>query len=60
MKRKTMAYRLVTVLGILLALGSAVSSALDVTWWVTAALLGTAFFNVLLVGVFTLRFRRKM
>lgn len=45
---------------VLLALGGAVSNALDAPWWVTAALLGTAFFNVLLAGVFTLWFRRKM
>lgn len=45
---------------VLLALGSAVSSALDAPWWVTTALLGTALFNLLLCGVFTLWFRRKM
>ena len=44
----------------LLALGGAVSCALDAPWWVTAALLGTAFFNVLMAAVFTLWFQRKM
>lgn len=45
---------------VLLALGGAVSSSLDAPWWVTAALLGTAFFNVLLCCLFTLWFQRKM
>lgn len=48
------------VITVLLALGGAVSSALEAPWWVTAALLGTALFNVLLAAVFTLWFQRKM
>lgn len=45
---------------ILLALAGAVSRSLDAPWWVTAALFGSAFFNMLLVYVFTLWFQRKM
>ena len=45
---------------VLLALGGAVSSSMDTPVWVTAALLGTAIFNVLLSGVFTLWLRRRM
>lgn len=45
---------------VLLALGGAVSGYMDAPLWVTILLLGTAVFNVLLSGVFTLWFRRKM
>lgn len=45
---------------ILMALGGAVSSYLDVPAWITWTLLGIAGFNVLLSGVFTLWLRRKM
>ena len=48
------------VTAVLLALGGAVSGYLDAPLWVTGALLGTAVFNVLLGGVFTLWLRRKM
>lgn len=45
---------------VLLALGGAVSGYMDAPLWVTILLLGTAVFNVLLSGVFTLWFRRRM
>lgn len=45
---------------VLLALGGAVSSYLDVPEWITWTLLGIAAFNVLLAGVFTLWLRRRM
>ena len=45
---------------VLLALGSAVSSYLDVPEWITWTLLGIVAFNVLLTGVFTLWLRRRM
>ncbi|MCI6055123.1 hypothetical protein [Dysosmobacter sp.] len=45
---------------VLLALGGAVSSYLDVPEWITWTLLGIAAFNVLLTGVFTLWLRRRM
>ena len=45
---------------VLLALGSAVSSYLDVPEWIAWTLLGIAAFNVLLTGVFTLWLRRRM
>lgn len=45
---------------VLLALGSAVSSYLDVPERITWTLLGIAAFNVLLTGVFTLWLRRRM
>ena len=45
---------------VLLALGVAVSSYLDVPEWITWTLLGIAAFNVLLTGVFTLWLRRRM
>lgn len=45
---------------VLLALGGAVSSYLDVPERITWTLLGIAAFNVLLTGVFTLWLRRRM
>ena len=45
---------------VLLALGGAVSNSLDAPLWVTAALFGTAFFNVVLSWIFTFWFRRRM
>ena len=45
---------------VLLALGSAVSSYLDVPEWITWTLLGIAGFDLLLTGVFTLWLRRRM
>lgn len=45
---------------VLLALGGAMSGYMDAPLWVTILLLGTAVFNVLLSGVFTLWFRRRM
>ena len=45
---------------VLLALGGAVSSYLDVPEWITWTLLGIAAFNVLRTGVFTLWLRRRM
>lgn len=48
------------VTAVLLALGGAVSGYMDAPLWVTGALLGTAVFNVLLSGVFTLWLRWKM
>lgn len=45
---------------VLLALGSAVSSYLDVPEWIAWTLLGIAAFNVLLTVVFTLWLRRRM
>ncbi|WP_418725408.1 hypothetical protein [Dysosmobacter sp.] len=45
---------------VLLALGGAVSSYLDVPEWIAWTLLGIAAFNVLLTGVFTLWLRRRM
>lgn len=48
------------VTAVLLAVGGAVSGYMDAPLWVTGALLGTAVFNVLLSGVFTLWLRRKM
>lgn len=48
------------VITILLALGGAVSSYLDVPEWITWGLLGIAVFNLLLTGVFTLWLRRRM
>ena len=45
---------------VLLILGGAVSNSLDAPLWVTAALFGTAFFNVLLSWMFTLWYRRRM
>lgn len=48
------------VTAVLLALGGAVSGYMDAPLWVTGALLGTAVFNVLLSGVFTLWLRRRM
>ena len=48
------------VTAVLLALGGAGSGYMDAPLWVTGALLGTAVFNVLLSGVFTLWLRWKM
>lgn len=45
---------------VLLALGGAVSSYLDVPEWITWTLLGIVAFNVLLTVVFTLWLRRRM
>lgn len=45
---------------VLLALGGAVSSCLDVPERIIWTLLGIAAFNVLLTGVFTLWLRRRM
>lgn len=44
----------------LLTLGSGVSYALNAPKWITWGLLGTAVFDLLLTGVFTLWLRRKM
>lgn len=48
------------VTAVLLALGGAVSGYMDAPLWVTGALMGTAVFNVLLSGAFTLWLRRRM
>ena len=45
---------------VLLTLGSGVSYALNAPKWITWGLLGTAVFNLLLTGAFTLWLRRKM
>lgn len=45
---------------VLLALVGAVSNSLNAPLWVTAALFGTALFNVVLAWIFTFWFRRRM